>query len=101
MFSCMIDSKEDRDMATSDIPGAFFQTDDTSGSTHLKFYGMMAELLACTDPDLYRNYTDKDDKFRKIMYDECLKSLYGTLDVALLFWVKLRPDLERWGFKMN
>ena len=35
MLSCMIDAKENRDVATADIPGAFLQTDNASGSTHL------------------------------------------------------------------
>ena len=51
----MIDTKEDRDVATAETPGALLQTDDTSGSTHLKFDGVMAELLARIDPYIYRN----------------------------------------------
>ena len=85
-------------MATTDIPGYILQKDDTSGSTNLKFDGMMEKLLACIDPDLYRNYTTTYEKGHKIMYDECLKDLYETLDEELLFWVKLSNDMERWGF---
>ena len=81
----MIDVKEDRDVATSDITGAFLQTDETSGNTNLKFDGMMAESLAHIDPDLYRKYITTVEKGRKIIYAECLKALYGTLDAALLF----------------
>ena len=65
------------------------QTDDTSGSTHLKFDGIMAELLSHFDPDIYRKYTTTDDKCRKIMYAGYLKALYVKLDAALLFWVKI------------
>ena len=68
MCSCMIDVKEDRDVATAYITGAFLQTDDTSGNTHLKFDGMMAESLAHIDPDLYRKYITTVDKGCKIMY---------------------------------
>ena len=82
-------------MATEYIPGDFLQTDDTSGSTHLKFDGMMAELLDCIDPYLYIKYTNTDEKGRKIMHAECLKALYVTLDAAMLFWVKLSNDIER------
>ena len=101
MFSCMIATKEDRDVETPYIPGDFLQTYDTSGSTYLNFDGIMAELLARIDPYLYRKYITTDQKGCKIMYAECLKALYRTLDAALLFWVKLRTDMERWGFKMN
>ena len=56
MFSCMIDSKEDMDVATTEISRDFLQTDDTSGITHLKFDGIMAELLFCIDSYIYRKY---------------------------------------------
>ena len=81
-------------MATADITGDFLWIDDTSGSTYLKFDGIMAELLARIDPDIYIKYIATDEKGRKIMYAECLKALYGTLDAALLFWVKLSTGLE-------
>ena len=38
----MIDAKEDMYVLISDIIRAFLHTDDTSGSTHLKFDGIMA-----------------------------------------------------------
>ena len=101
MFSCMIDAKDDRYVATADITGYFLQTYDTIGSINLKLDGTMSELLARIDPDIYRNYIITDDKGHKIMYAECLKSLYGTLDAALLFWLKLSTNIERWGFKMS
>ena len=76
MFPCIIDAKEDRDAETSDIQGAFLQIDDISGNTNVKFYGMIAELLACIDPDLYRKYITTYEKGRKIIYSGCLKALY-------------------------
>ena len=54
VFSCMIDTKEDMGVATADILGPFLHTDDTSGSTSLNLDGMMAGLLACIYPDIYR-----------------------------------------------
>ena len=71
------------------------QTDDTSGSTHLEFDGMMAELLVHIDSNLYRKYTNTDEKGCKIVYEEYMKALYGTLDAVLPFLVKLSTDLER------
>ena len=40
-------------MATAGIPGDLLQADDTSGSKHLNFDGMMSELLARIDPYQY------------------------------------------------
>jgi hypothetical protein len=37
----------------------------------------------------------------KVLYVELLKALYGTLLAALLFYKKLRKDLESIGFKAN
>ena len=101
ILSCMIDAKEERDTATADIPGAFLQTDDLSGETHLRLDEVMTELLAKIDPDLYNKYIQTDSKGKKFMYAECLKAIYGTLNAALLFWLKLSKDLETWGFVMN
>ena len=61
----------------------------------------MAEILDQIDPGIYRKYITIDGKVRKIMYAECLNAIYGTLNAALLFWLKLSTDLEIWGFKMN
>ena len=93
MFSCMIDAKEDRDVATSDITWDFLKKDDSSVITHLKFDGTMAELLVNIDPYLYKKYTTIYEKGNKIMYAKCLKTLYGTLDAALIFWVKLSTNI--------
>ena len=76
MFSCMIGSKEDRNVETEDISGDFLQTDDTIGSTNFSFDGMVAELLARIDPGLYRKYITTYEKGRKIIYSGRLKALY-------------------------
>ena len=54
-----IDTKEGRDVATCDIPGAFIQTDMPKGAdkVHIKLDGSMVELLAKINPQLYQKYT--------------------------------------------
>ena len=37
----------------------------------------------------------------KVLYVEVLKALYGMLEAALLFYKKLKKDLESIGFKTN
>ena len=56
MLSCMIDTEENRDVATADIPGAFLQTDNTSGSTDLKMEGIMVDILLDIDKDRYEPF---------------------------------------------
>jgi hypothetical protein len=53
MLSCVINAKEDRDVATVDIRGAFMQA-DMEDLVHMKLEGKMAELLVKLDPKLYR-----------------------------------------------
>jgi hypothetical protein len=55
MMSCAIDAKEERDVATVDIPGAFMQA-DMDEVVHVKLEGTMAELMVRLDPKLYRQY---------------------------------------------
>ena len=44
MLSCMIDAVEGREVATSEIPGAFLQTDYDIGDIHIKLEGAMVTL---------------------------------------------------------
>jgi hypothetical protein len=55
MLSCVIDAKENRDVGTVDLPGAFMQA-DMEDTVHMKLEGQMAELLVRIDPKLYRKY---------------------------------------------
>ena len=98
ILSCLIDAYERRDVATTDIPGAFLQTPDKSKErTHLQFEGVMVEQLVAIDPDKYQPHIRIDSKGRKYMYVECLKAIYGTLNATLLFWQLLSNDLAGWG----
>ena len=101
-LSCMIDAYERRDVATTDIPGAFLQTPDKSKErTHLRFEGVMVDQLVEIDPVKYGPHVHVDKNGRKYMYAECLKAIYGTLNAALLFWQLLSSDLRQWGFVVN
>jgi hypothetical protein len=81
MISCTIDAKEERDVETVDIPGAYMQAnmDDT---VHMKLEGKMAELMVRTDPKLYRKYGEIE-KGKKVLYCTLKKAVYGTLKVDL------------------
>ena len=45
ILSCMIDAKEGRDVATSDIPGGFLKSDYDKGDIYIKTEGSMVTLL--------------------------------------------------------
>ena len=55
MLSCVIDAIEGRYVATSDVPGAFLQTEmpEDEEDVHIRIDGAMAELLAKIDPEFY------------------------------------------------
>ena len=99
VLSCTIDTREGRDVATVDIPGAFMQA-DMDKLVHVKLEGQMDELLVRLDPKLYRKYVQLE-KGKLVLYVELKKALYGTLRASLLFWKKLSAKLVKWGFKIN
>jgi hypothetical protein len=59
----------------------------------------MAELLVKIDPKLYRKYLLLVSKGKPVIYVQLKKALYGTQQVALLFWKKLTKKLKEWGFE--
>jgi hypothetical protein len=99
MLSATIDTMEEQDVATLDIPGAFMQA-DIDNVVHVKFEGKIAEMLVRMDPKLYRKYV-KNKHGKSVLYVELLKALYGTLKAVLLFWRLLSSKLVLLGFKIN
>jgi hypothetical protein len=57
----------------------------------------MAELLLKIDTELYQPYNTTING-KPVLYVVLKKALYGTLQVALLFWQKLTGKLTEWGF---
>ena len=53
------------------------------------------------DPYMYREYVTTSKKGVPVLYVKLDKALYGMLRVALLFYKKLRRDLEEMGFVIN
>ena len=53
------------------------------------------------DTNLYRNYMTYENKENAMLYVEMNKALYGLLQSALLFYKKLKKDLEAYGFVIN
>jgi Reverse transcriptase (RNA-dependent DNA polymerase) len=103
IITATIDAKENRDVMSADIPNAFVQTDmEKIGSEKviMKIRGVLVDMLISIDKELYEPFVTKE-RDEKILYVELLKALYGTLQAALLFYKKLKKDLESIGFKVN
>jgi hypothetical protein len=57
-------------------------------------------MLVSLNPELYSPVVT-EKRGEPILYVELLKALYSTLQAALLFYKKLKKDLEGIGFKIN
>ena len=99
MLSCAIDARENRDVATVDIPVAFMQA-DMEGEVDIKSEGKMADMFAKLNPELYSEHI-RTDNVKSVLYVRLQKALYGTLQASLLFWKRLSELLKDWGFKAN
>jgi hypothetical protein len=66
----------------------------------MRMNGLLAELMAKTDPKLYQKYLT-DEKGKKVLYLRLQKALYGMMKSALLFYRKLMSELKEMGFEVN
>jgi hypothetical protein len=86
-----------------DIPNAFVQTNiNHEGKERIimKIRGALVDMLCDLDLELYSPYVVLENG-EKLLYVKVLKALYGMLEAALLFYKKLRKDLESVRFKVN
>ncbi len=94
-----IDAKENREVVTIDIPGAFLHADNEDYVT-MKMVGTLAELMVKTNPKMYRQYIVLE-KGRSVLYLQLQKALYGMMKSVLLFYRKLVSELKELGFEIN
>ena len=104
-LSATIDAKEGRDVAVIDIPNAFIQTLNAKLKEHhqtdmMKIKGRLADMLVEMAPEVHADYVTKENGV-SVIYVEILKALHGMIKSPLLFYRKLRKDLEEIGFEIN
>ena len=95
-----IDAHERQHVATCDLSGAYLNTKNNE-ETLMLLKGRLAELMVQVDPKLYRKYITTSKKGEPMLYVTLSKALYGLLQSALLFYKKLRGELEAYGFEVN
>ena len=66
----------------------------------MKITGEMVKVLVKINPDVYAQHVVYE-KGQKVLYVEVLKAIYGTLVAALLWYKKLKKDLEGACFVFN
>jgi len=102
--TCVIDAHEERDIMSVDIPNAFIQTlmpevEDGEDRVTMKITGLLVDYMIELDPT-YRDYVVRENG-RRVIYVVILRAIYGMLEASLLWYKKLRKDLEEEGFEFN
>jgi len=102
LITAAIEADQQRDIMTVDIPNAFVQTEikDMKERITMKIKGRLAEMLISLDEQRYKDYMVTENG-EKVIYVQVIRALYGMLQASLLFYQKLRSDLEEIGFKIN
>jgi hypothetical protein len=103
IITATVDTQENHDIMSADIPNGFVQTDmEKIGEEKLtmKICGALVEMLVLLDPELYQPFVTKE-RSEKVLYTELLRALYGSLHAAILFYKKQKKDLEGIGFTIN
>ena len=98
-MTAAIDARENREVVTIDIPGTLLHATNDDYVV-MRMNGTLAELMAKTDPKLYRKYLT-DEKGKKVLYVRLQKALYGMMKSALLFYRKLISEMKGMGFEVN
>jgi hypothetical protein len=91
---------ENRKVRCYDVPSAFVNTDVNEGVL-MVLKGKLATMLLHIAPEVYQRYMTADRKGTPVLYGKLQKALYGLMRASLLFYRKLRLELEAHGFEVN
>ena len=100
LLTSVIDAQENRDVAVTDITGAYLTT-DIDEEVHMILEGKLAEMLVLTALEVYRTYITTSANGKPTLYVKLKKVLYGCLRSALLFLKKLSGGMVKDGFVLN
>jgi hypothetical protein len=95
-----IAAKEKRKVQCYNIPSAFVTT-DVDEDVLMVLRGELADMMVQIAPLVYRKHVTVDRKGTPILYVKLQKALYGPMRASLLFYRKLREEIEDCGFKVN
>ena len=84
-----------REIAVLGLPGAFLHADNNQ-DVIMFMQGRLAKLMHLIAPQTYQKFITVE-KGKKVLYLKVQKALYCLLKSALLFYKKLRGDLESMG----
>ena len=96
----VVDARERRATAILDVANAFLHANNDKYVLML-LQGKLAELMVKVNPSLYRKYVTTSKEGVLMLYVQLSKALYRMLHTPLLFYKKLRSNLEDMGFEIN
>lgn len=82
LMSCVIDAKENKLIATTDIPGEFLHA-DMKDFVVIKMKGRLAELMVNVERNTYSKYLTRDEGGKILLYVVLKKALYTDTSKAL------------------
>jgi hypothetical protein len=82
------------------MPSAFVNT-DADEDMLMVLKGELSDMMVQIAPQVYRKYVTVDRKGTPILYVKLQKALYWLMRVSLLFYRKLRKEMEEYGFMVN
>jgi hypothetical protein len=102
LIAGVIETKEERDVMTCDIPNAFIQVylpkkEPGEDRVMMKITGVLVGMLVDINPESYGPAIVLENQ-KKSLYVEVLKAIYGMLEAALLWYKTFRKDLKDNGF---
>lgn len=98
IMSLTIDAKEDRDVATADIAGAYLLA-EMKDKVIVKLKGEAVDIM-CSTNKRYEEYVNTE-KGKKVLYLKLRRALYGCIQSALLWYKTFATKLIGEGFKLN
>ena len=83
-----------------DVPSAFVNT-EVDEDVIMVLKGDLADMMVQIAPEVYRKCITTDKKGMRILYVKLQKVLYRLMRASLLFYRKLRKELEGYGLIVN
>ena len=103
LITSTIETKQNRDVMTADIPNAFVQTDIEKRDQNkkiMKIRGQLVNILIELETSTCAKYMIKQN-ISPILYVKLIKALYAMLTSALLFYKKIKIDVEKLALKLT
>ena len=77
----MIDAYEGREVATVDVPGAYFHADIPKDKNHLKVRETIVDIMCQINPEHNKNVRYKN--WQKVLYMLVLRVIHGCIELDL------------------